>query len=208
MVQGFHRRGRHGSIVVGLDDDERRLLTIVFSSLIALLEGEEPGATPGAPEQEDPTDEPASASGVPTAEQLTAMLGMDSTGQTPEDPALRRLFPDVDPSDPERSEEFRRYTEQGLREAKVANLRTVLLTLGRTDPIALADSEAQAWLQALNDMRLVTAVRLGIETEEDWENLIGNGDSSDDITVTIYDFLSWIQESLVEVLMADVEGGA
>lgn len=203
MVQGFHRRGRDGAIVVGLDSDERRILTIIFSSLIALLEGEDDSPADDGPSQEDEQDE--ATGGIPTADELAALVGMDSTGRAPEDPALRRLFPDIDPNDQERSEEFRRFTEAGLRDAKTASLRTVLLTLGRTDPITLAEPEAQAWLQALNDMRLVTAVRLGIETEDDWEELLGDDDRSDDITVTIYDFLSWLQENLVAVLLAGME---
>lgn len=205
VARAFHRRARDGTILVGLEPDERRLLTMVFSSLLTLLAGDDAAETRSADDDPSTTDPSTSSEAdVPSDAELAAMFGMDGSGEAPTDPALRRLFPDVDPKDQERSEEFRRYTEQGLRDAKIAGLRTVLLTLGRSDPIVLARTEAGAWLGALNDMRLVTAVRLGIETEEDWENLIGNGEPSDDMTVTIYDFLSWLQESLAIVLLEEL----
>ena len=103
-------------------------------------------------------------------EELDSIL--DSGGPTtpPEDPVLARLFPDAYGDDPEAAGDFRRYTEQGLRSGKVAAARTVLATLpdegGR---VRLSAGDAEAWLRALNDVRLALGVLLGITEEYERE---------------------------------------
>lgn len=147
MAKAFRRTSR--GIIVNLAKGERTILTTIFTDTIALLE-------PTVAENEDP---------------LAAMVGITESAGTPSDPALARLLPPGSTTDDEDADEFRRYTERGLRERKIAGLQTALLTVGRSDPIALADAEAEAWLVALTDVRLVLAERLGVKTEEDFERL-------------------------------------
>jgi len=82
-------------------------------------------------------------------------LGLSDNAELPADPILARLLPDAYADDPDASSEFRRYTELSLRSGKVAAAQTVLETLpadgGR---IRLSEPDAQAWLRALNDVRL------------------------------------------------------
>jgi hypothetical protein len=103
---------------------------------------------------------------------LAAMIGIGTSVDLPDDPALARLLPDAHADDPAASSEFRRYTEQGLRERKRQCLETARLTLGRSGSLTLDDAEAQAWLVALTDVRLVLAERMGLRTEDDHEELL------------------------------------
>ncbi len=128
---------------------------------------------------------------------------LDSGGPTsaPEDPVLARLFPDAYGDDPEAAGDFRRYTEQGLRDGKVAAARTVLATLpdsgGR---IRLSAGDAEAWLRALNDVRLALGVLLGIS--EDYERELADVTGTDPRSayLQVYDWLTFLQETLVRSL--------
>ena len=83
----------------------------------------------------------------------------------------------------------------------MAAARTVLDTLpedgGR---IRLSGDQAQAWLRSLNDIRLALGVRL--EVTEDREATLGRAghDSPQAAGLWIYDWLTLLQETLVEAL--------
>ncbi len=67
-------------------------------------------------------------------------------------------------------------------------------------------AEAAAWVVALTDVRLVLGERLALRTDEDASALadrLGSLDADDPqvFLVAIYDFLTWLQESLVHALM-------
>ena len=146
------------------------------------------------------------------ADPLASELGLGgSSSQPPEDPVLQRLLPDAYRDDPEDSAEFRRFTESALTSAKVANAETVLSTLAAggldlTDEsdapveIELGPDEAQAWLRSLTDIRLSLAVRLGIETEEDHMLLENSSDQAVVAMGELYDWLGYVQETLVQAL--------
>ena len=99
-------------------------------------------------------------------------LGIGTATAAPEDKALARLFPDGYTDDPEASADFRRYTEPGLRDAKREAARVALATIEEQGgKRVLTAEESEAWLRALNDMRLVLGERLGVT--EDLEELVG-----------------------------------
>jgi hypothetical protein len=135
------------------------------------------------------------------AGQLIAILAdrsPDGGGSGSGDPAVLRLLPDAYPGDPEASSEFRRFTADGLAERKSANANAVIESLtdvaaGRTRTLRLDQPAAQAWLRSLTDLRLTIAARLGIETDDDRA-------SSDDPLGAIYDWLGFVQGTLVEAL--------
>jgi len=139
--------------------------------------------------------------GLPSAGDLAAMIGLTENSELPSDPALARLLPDAYRDDPEASGEFRRYTEQGLRSGKVAAARTVLATLPpKGGRVRLSGPEAQAWLRALNDVRLALGVRL--EVTEDFDELVARM-SPDDPRLAyadMYHWLGYLQETLVGAL--------
>ncbi|MES1212605.1 MAG: DUF2017 family protein [Leifsonia sp.] len=86
------------------------------------------------------------------------------------DPALARLFPNAYPDDDEAAAEFRRYTRDGLVERKAANsgLIAAALTAAPDDGrLTVLRDDAEQWLPALTDLRLVLAERLGIRRDDD-----------------------------------------
>jgi Domain of unknown function (DUF2017) len=132
---------------------------------------------------------------------LEAELGLSSHAELPDDPVLARLLPDGYTDDPEASAEFRRYTEETLRTAKIASAQTVLASLpaGGGD-VRLSEMECQQWLRALNDVRLALSVRLGItdENEDLSEHLAADDPRS--AYVWVYQWLAYLQDSLIEAL--------
>ena len=121
--------------------------------------------------------------------------------KTPDDPVLARLLPDGYRDDPDAAEEFRKYTEPGLRSTKQQAALQMLDTLpdsgGR---IQLTSEQAQAWLKALNDVRLALGVRLDVteDFEQQWSKL-----GRDDPQWAAYEVYAWlgaVQESLVQAL--------
>jgi hypothetical protein len=134
-------------------------------------------------------------------DELAVELGLSDSTELPDDPVLARLLPDGYAEDPEAAGEFRRYTEQGLREGKVAAARTVLDTLpARGGRVRLSEADAQAWLRALNDVRLALGVRLGVT--DDFDERSREIDRSDPRSayVWVYHWLAFLQESLVNAL--------
>jgi hypothetical protein len=188
VAKGF-RKTRRG-VSAKLDDGERTLLAHLFVEVWELLGGEEGVGDVGGGGEVDP---------------LEAMVGIGTATSAPEDPALARLLPSAHRDDAEVASEFRRYTEQGLRARKRAGLETARQTLGRDGQLDLDRSEAAAWVIALTDVRLVLGERLGLRTDEDAEEMVATlGELDEDdpqaFLVAIYDFLTWLQESLVRAL--------
>jgi hypothetical protein len=135
------------------------------------------------------------------ADDLEAQLGLSSHVLPPDDPVLARLLPDGYADDPDASAEFRRYTEESLRSAKVASARAVLASLPPGGgEVQLSEPECQQWLRALNDVRLALSVRLGItdENEDLTEQLAADDPRS--AYISVYQWLAYLQDSLIESL--------
>ena len=127
------------------------------------------------------------------------------------DPALDRLLPDAHRGDDAVAAEFRRLTEEGLRQRKSANLDVAMerLAAASDDEVALDEAQAPAFLMALTDVRLLLGERMGMRTEEDAERLHAAMEVIDDddplgYAMAWYDFLTWLQETLTQALMDDV----
>ena len=132
---------------------------------------------------------------------VEAELGLSSHDEPPEDPVLARLLPDGYRDDPRASAEFRRYTEEGLRSAKVASAQSVLASLPATGgEVLLSEPECQQWLRALNDVRLALSVRLGISDENEDLSEHLTADDPRSAYVWVYQWLAYLQDSLIEAL--------
>jgi Domain of unknown function (DUF2017) len=191
MAKGFKRTRR--GVTARLDEGERTLLAHLFVEVWGLLGGDDgvAGADVGG--------------GGSEVDPLEAMVGIGTATVVPADPALARLLPSAHRGDDEAAAEFRRYTEQGLRARKRAGLEVARKSLGREGPIELDRDEAAAWVVALTDVRLVLGERLGLRTDQDAEALalqLRDVDEDDPqaFLAAIYDFLTWLQESLVQSL--------
>jgi hypothetical protein len=114
--------------------------------------------------------------------------------EDPDDPALRRLFPQAH-DDPESEEQYRSLVRDQLVTGRSKAVAVVRDTL---DKETLDAEEADAWLRALNDLRLVLGTRLDVTEDLDYENIDLDEPRGRDLAV--YGYLSWLQEQLVEAL--------
>ncbi len=186
MAKAFNP-GRRG-ITGFLEPAERDLLRKLFADIITMLE-------PSRPAHEDP---------------LAALIGLDMDVTVPTDPALLRLLPDAVKDDGAAALEFRQLTERSLRESKIGALRAATLDLDK-DKLVLDAEASGLWARALNDVRLVLAQRLEIQDEDDAERVHqvqdwGEADDVDSYLSLVYNFVSWLQESLVQAMLASLKG--
>lgn len=116
--------------------------------------------------------------------------------EDPEDPAVARLFPVAYPDHEDRQAEYRILAGGELLDSHREALAALEATAGAE---RLDDEQANAWLRALNEIRLVLGTRLGVTEDHDaWPT------DADDPRVpafAAYDFLSRLQGELVEALL-------
>jgi hypothetical protein len=109
-----------------------------------------------------------------------------------DDPSFRRLFPPAyDDEQDERA--YRELAGDELLDGRRQALELLAAT-ARSD--RLSAEEADAWLRALNDLRLVLGTRLDVQ-----EDALLEGRQSPELA--LYGYLSWVQEQLVAALMPD-----
>lgn len=186
------RAVRGGGATARFAAAEAELLRSLVVQVAGLLADDLPAGQDGGQEPAGPQDTEAA---------IEDLLGLSASSRLPDDPALARLLPDAYPGDEAAAGEFRRYTERGLRSGKVAAARTVLGTLPEDGgQVRLTQQDAQAWLRSLNDVRLVLGVRLKVTEDRDEmlerAGLGGPGAAA----LWVYDWLSFLQESLVRAL--------
>lgn len=175
---GFSR-SRSGRLRLRLDDAERAVLASLAQQLVDFVAPPPPGP------DEDP---------------LVAIVGIDAAARTPDDPALARLLPDAVLDDADAAAEFRRFTERDLREKKAGHARAVLAFLEAGDT-RLDDGATAAWLGFLNDARLTLGSRLAITEDNHAELESLPADDPRAAMVHVYDWLTWLQDSLVMLLL-------
>ena len=113
---------------------------------------------------------------------------------TPEDPSLRRLFPPAYDEEADESE-YRRLMRDELLGGRRRTLQVLEETAGHD---RLTAEEAQAWLTALNDLRLVLGTRLDVSEETFLDGLDPDDPRAPELA--LYAYLSWLQEQLVEAI--------
>jgi hypothetical protein len=186
------RPTRGGGVRAWLAAPEASLLRSLVGQVLTLIAPDGPAA-PRQPTQDH------------IAELEALFNGSDGPGakdpKTPEDPVLARLLPDGYRDDPDAAGEFRKYTEPGLRSAKQQAALQMLDTLpDEGGKIQLTSDQAQAWLKALNDVRLALGVRLAVteDFEQQWTKLKQNDPQW--AAYEVYAWLGAVQESLVQAL--------
>ncbi len=123
------------------------------------------------------------------AEELRELLR-----EEPEDPSLRRLFPTAH-EDPARERDYRELTRDQLVAGREKSLDLLADTADRE---LLTSDEADAWLRALNDARLVLGTRLDITEDFDWDAFDQSTPRAPELA--LYAYLSWLQELLVDAM--------
>lgn len=136
------------------------------------------------------------------AEELQHLLG----SRDQRDEAIGRLTPNPYPDDSDAAAQFSESTAEDLLDRRSADAATVAAALAPlivgtgqqlTEPEALtehrvfiASSDIEAWLRALNAIRLVLASRLGIAHDD--------AHDPDDPRYGVYDWLGYRLELLIE----------
>jgi hypothetical protein len=144
---------------------------------------------------------PAKAGDPAAPDELETLLGLSGNDELPDDPVLARLLPDAYRDDAQASAEFRRYTEESLRSAKINSARAVLASLpAEGGEVVLTAQECEQWLRALNDVRLALGTRLGISDEEAEMTADFTADESRAAYLWVYQWLAYLQDSLLEAL--------
>jgi hypothetical protein len=201
MARGFRRKGSgpRTRYVAQLDPLERATVAGLMEQVHELLDPAAP-----APEGDDFASIVAGLGmGVTVAAEDQADLDPDDAER---DPALDRLLPTANRQDDEVAAEFRRLTETGLRQRKAAALESSAELLRGDDKLRLDDGEAQAFLKALTDVRLVLGERMGLRTDDDVDVLEASADALDPddpllYALAVYDFLTWLQETLASSML-------
>lgn len=185
------------AFVAALSTPERLVLAQVTGDVVELLGGEdqtdlevEQGELPAgvtAPGEGDADDGGAPLETARTdadqeseAQLRQLLAGFDSeTVAAPADPAVRRLLPDAS-DDPEVAHEFRRLTDDDLRQRKVDRLLLFAELLLEASPSADEDEQLPMVVArddgpevagALGDVRQVIGSRLGLRTDADTDAL-------------------------------------
>lgn len=118
------------------------------------------------------------------------------------DPVVARLFPDAY-EDEAAAVEHRRYSQDALRRGRISDAELVLADLAATKdgevPLVVSSNDLDAWLKTLNGVRLSLAVRLGIESDADHEELeqLSARDPRTQL-VALYNWLGIVLESLLD----------
>jgi hypothetical protein len=173
VSSGFSARG--GVVVAEFEPAEVAILRSLVEQVLGLVEPGETGDDP-----------------------LERALGIGGSAEVPSDPVLARLFPSAYQDD-EEAAEFRRLTEATLRDAKRADAQTMLDT-AEPGYVELTTEQAQAWLRALNDVRLALGTRLEV-TEEVHEEIAAMADDDPRYPAFVtYDWLTYLQDTLVRTL--------
>ena len=136
---------------------------------------------------------------------LFASLEVGGTDETPEDPALARLFPDAF-DDADDASRFRRVTEQGLLNRKLQDAMEVTSALGvdglvdaSVVEVEVTPASLPAWVRTVTALRLAIAARIGLETAEDHETLMEDEETRG--TVLVFDWLAAILESILAIMV-------
>jgi hypothetical protein len=135
------------------------------------------------------------------------VVGLLTDGMDHTDPVVARLFPDIYPDRPDDSQEFRLYTESDLKTGKIDQAGAILAALpdeGEGE-VRLDGEAAEAWLRAINDARLAMGTRLEIRPETDLSEelddaVLEDPGSSRVFQLSVYAYLGYLQESLLNVL--------
>ena len=212
-------------LACGLDDWEREILARLALEVRAILQSDEPtdedagGSTVLPSTRSDPGRPGESERDRKVLEALDFDLDAPTNhvhpGRPSTDPVIAVLLPQAS-EDPITSMEVSSLTRARLRGDKVDRLARLAAELrapsGPEGTVLVAPGQESEWLGAANDIRLVLAQRLGIESAQDAESVHAAAfeeapeeETSREQwyrgTALVYDMVTWWQESLVTVLL-------
>ena len=211
-------------LACGLDDWERELLARLAIEVRAILQSDEPtdedaGESAVLPSTRNDPGRPGESE---RDREVLAALDFDldqssnhvHTGRPASDPVVGLLLPEAS-EDPVTAMEVSSLTRARLRSGKVDRLARMAAELrapsGPEATVLVPIGQEAEWLGAINDIRLVLAQRLGIESAQDAGRVhdVAFQEASESETALekwyrgtalVYDMVTWWQESLVSAL--------
>ncbi len=111
------------------------------------------------------------------------------------DPVVKRLFPSAFLDDERSTAEFDSVVRDDLMAGRLAAIETMERTL---QAVRLTEQELEAWLAAMNDLRLVLGVRLAVTEESTPEDF--DDDEESGAAYALYAYLSYLEEDVVQAL--------
>jgi len=211
-------------LACGLDDWERELLARLALEVRAILQSDEPtdedaGESTVLPSTRSDPGRPGESE---RDREVLAALDFDldqssnhvHTGRPASDPVVGVLLPEAS-EDPVTAMEVSSLTRARLRSGKVDRLARMAAELrapsGPEATVLVPIGQEAEWLGAINDIRLVLAQRLGIESAQDAGRVhdVASQEASESETAheqwyrgtaLVYDMVTWWQESLVSAL--------
>ena len=211
-------------LACGLDDWERELIARLALEVRGLLQADAPCAEDAgesetsSPSRPDPVRPGESERDREVLEaldfDLDAPINHVHAGRPNADPVIAVLLPQAS-EDPITAMEVSRLTRARLRSDKADRLERLAAELrapsGPGETVLVAPGQESDWLGATNDIRLVLAQRLGIESAQDAERVhtaafqeLPEEETSREQwyrgTALVYDMITWWQESLVSAL--------
>ena len=187
VVNSWKRSGE--TVVTTMDRQEAAVLRGLVSQINDMLM---------ARAEEAPQDELAELTGIRTGPTTS-----------PDDPILSRLLPDfhrLDPDKPDQGDQDSAAALRSLHEPELLEQKTGVaeVVLDTCPPgggqVTLTFEQADAWLSALNDVRLALGTALDV-TEEMPDELPEDDPRSPHLGV--YHWLTWVQDTLVDALAGD-----
>lgn len=183
-MRGWRRKG--STVLAGFEQQEAAVVRGLVSQVEDMLR---------ARSEEAPQDELSDLTGIRTG-----------PNQGPDDPVLGRLLPDfhnLDPDNPAQEDmdsvaALRSLHEPQVLDAKVGVAAVVMQTLPPDGgEVRLSYEQADAWLAALNDVRL--ALGTALDVTDDMPDELPESDPRSS-HLGVYHWLTWVQESLVQAL--------
>ena len=183
-MKGWRRKG--DTVVAVFDKQEAALVRGLVSQIQEMLE---------VRSEDAPQDELSELTGIRTG-----------PSTAPDDPILSRLLPDfhrLDDDAPTVEDQnsaaaLRSLHEPGLIDFKTGVAAVLLDTCPpRGGEVRLTDEQADAWLSALNDVRLALGTALDV-TEDMPDKLPADDPRAPHLDV--YHWLTWVQESLIQAV--------
>ena len=116
------------------------------------------------------------------------------TEPDPDDPVIRRLYPDGYTDDPDAAREYRELVQADLSAERAGRLASCRAELPADAGRMQLDAEAtDRWLRVLNDLRLALGTRIGVTEEDELDQ--------DQPAVQVYAWLTAVQDLLLMQVM-------
>jgi hypothetical protein len=120
--------------------------------------------------------------------ELRELLALDAA-----DPRVRRLYPSAYADDAEKEDQYRQLTHEDLKQGRQENIDLVEASV---DAEVLGAEQMNAWMQAVNSLRLILGTMLEITDDE--QELSFDPEDPEARTQALYGYLGGLLDEIVD----------